>query len=330
MYRYSIIIAKHYYNYIIRLPMRNTKAKTYFKLTIVALLLVSFQIAQAETETVQPISTATNVPSVEATTNVAPVTPRLTPRKDALEVRKEIRAGAQIEKKEIKRIASSTKRMILNNRDGELKEAQGQIRAIRASTTEALRSIRASTTSALKINREELLKDIEAKREALKKQFEVKFEIKNGKKIEKKTEKKERLEKKAEEKVKKTLENIYTRLSNRLAELVKIETKITERINVLKAKGVNTTTSSTLLISAHTALTKAQIDVEATKSIAIEQTATSTSKEILKSLVQSAEVSIKTTADAYKKVAESLRIEAKTSGSNTATSTSSSTVSVTQ
>lgn len=183
--------------------------------------------------------------------------------------------------------ATSTKRMVL---------PPG---AIRASSTIDLKALRASTTIAIKGSREEFQKDIQARREALKKQLEARKVEKN--------EKKQKLDEKKKNVVNSALKNIYDRLQNKIAQLANIDARLNAKVAELKAKGNDTSTTTAFLVSAKVALEKAQIDVDATKALSAEQTATSTSREILKSLVKTAEESIKSAKDAYMKAGMSLK-----------------------
>lgn len=249
---------------------------------IFALILGGFQVVQAETD-IRP-------------TGVPPLPPKPALRKEAAEVRKEIRNDAQEVRKDIRQTATSTRRNIIQTGKSKAEDIREDLKANRASTTKALRENRASTTAAIRANREELRGEIKEKRDELKKKLET-F----------KKEKKQKLDDKKKGVVNTALKNIFARFSERIAQLTNINSRLRAKITELQAKGTDVASTVTLLTSAKTALEKAEVDVEATKTLASEQTATSTSKEILKSLVNTADESIKSAKDSYKKVGESLR-----------------------
>lgn len=236
--------------------------------------------------------------------------PKPTLRKDAAADRKEIRATAQTERKDIRAIATSTRRTIMQAgkdaaknireeaKDGLMNRASTTkaLRDNRASTTEALKGNRASTTEAMKANREAMLKEIKVRQDALKKQIEAK-----------KGEKKQKLDDQKKAVVAGALQNIFKKLIEKTAKLAVIDGRLNAKVTELRIKGTDVTTEASLLVDAKALLEKAQVDVEATRTLASQQAATSTSKEILKSLVNTAQASIKTAADAYKKVGENLK-----------------------
>lgn len=205
--------------------------------------------------------------SAEGTVRVAP---KVTPRKDAREAIKDIR-----------QTANGVRKDIMQNR---------------ASTTKALRDNRASTTEALKANREAMIKEVKDRRETLKKQLEGR-----------KNEKKQKLDDKKRTVVNTALQNIFKKLTEKIARLTNIDSRLNAKVVELRAKGTDVSTAVNLLATAKLTLEKAQVDVEATRAIATEQVGTSTSKEILKGLVGTAETSIKSSVEAYKKAAENLR-----------------------
>jgi chromosome segregation ATPase len=148
--------------------------------------------------------------------------------------------------------------------------------------------------------------DIKEKRDELKKKLETL-----------KKEKKQKLDEKKKGVVNTALKNIFARFSERIEQLTNIDTRLGAKTTELQTKGTDVTNTIALLTSAKTALEKAKVDIEATKTLASEQTSTSTSKEVLKSLINTADASIKSAKDSYKKVGESLRpfLEGSTSTS---------------
>ena len=115
-------------------------------------------------------------------------------------------------------------------------------------------------------------------------------------------------------------------LNNQLDRLSKADARIGEKLDSLKAKGVDVSASSAQYIVAQTALAKAKVDVEATSSLSTEQAGTETSKETLRSLVKTATDSIRSAGAQYKEVIKllpkgSAKAEVKVE-TNTSTSTS--------
>ncbi len=117
-----------------------------------------------------------------------------------------------------------------------------------------------------------------------------------------KAEVKVRLEANAQERVKKLLANIFNMLSNQINRLMRADERIGEKIDDFKLKGVDVTLAVAQYTKAQTALAKAKIDVQATNSLSIDQTSIATSKDTLRSLVRTAEESIKAAGREYMKV----------------------------
>lgn len=107
----------------------------------------------------------------------------------------------------------------------------------------------------------------------------------------------------AKARVEMKLGKIYERLMNRVDRLTKIDAEITKRLSVR----TNTATALSLQAAAQTALAKARVDVEATKAMSSVELNATTSKEVLRGLVNTAETSIKATGEAYKKVVEAMK-----------------------
>lgn len=111
------------------------------------------------------------------------------------------------------------------------------------------------------------------------------------------------LEEEAKVRVVVKLDKIFDRLTNRLDRLTKIDAEITKRLSTR----ANTAPVVSLQVSAQTALAKAKVDVEAAKAAAVAEVKTTTSKEVLRNLVKTAEASIKTAGEEYKKVVEEMK-----------------------
>lgn len=171
---------------------------------------------------------------------------------------------------------------------------------------DGLREIREEKIEALKENREEMKSALEDRKKEL-------MEKREGRKDERKT----KLAEKSKEIVKKALERIFNHLNTRIEKLVSVDTKIAAKLSDLQATGVNTSTSVTLYTAAQLNLTKAKTDVEAAKVVALEQTATSTSKEVIRSLVKTAEDSIKTAGESYRAVLKDIKVISPTASTTT-------------
>jgi hypothetical protein len=213
-------------------------------------------------------------------------------RKDAKTDIKNMRGAAQAERKDIRQMGSSTRQSIMEERGTSTR----MLRDNRASTTEAMRDNRASTTASIQANREALMKNIQDRRDTLKKQIDAK-----------KGEKKQRLDDKKRNTVNTALQTIFSKLSAKISRLTSIDNRLNSKIAELRTKNVDVTEAASLLATAKVSLAKAQVDVQATRSVAIDQAATSTSKAILQGLITTAETSITASAEAYKKVAQSLK-----------------------
>lgn len=279
---------------------------SFIGIIVLAFVFSGFQTVKAETEDRQSES----------------VRPISTPRAQ------EIRKDAQADRNDIRQVATSTRRNIIQtsretaenireeNKDArkDIIEANGRstttsalLRAQqftanaerkenRASTTSALKENRAAAITAFKANRTELKNDIQEKRDELKKKIEAR-----------KNEKKQRLDEKKRENVVKALENIFKRLDGNVEKVVTIDGRLTTKINELQVAGTDVSDATALITSAKEALSKAQIDIAAAQALANEQAATSTSKEILKSLINTAEESVKSAVSSYRKVAEGIQ-----------------------
>ncbi len=140
-----------------------------------------------------------------------------------------------------------------------------------------------------------------------------------------KEERKMKLEAKAQEKVKKSLMKIFKNLNNQIDRLSKVDVKIGERIKALKESGADTSAQEAQYAKAQTALAKAKVDVEAANSTSTDQVNGTTSKETLRSLVKTAEESIKIAGKEYMKIIPTLpEVKVKTevdAKSSTSTST---------
>lgn len=120
----------------------------------------------------------------------------------------------------------------------------------------------------------------------------------------------------AKARVRQHIENIYKRLSHHLDMAVEVDGKIAARLTLMSENGIDTNAAETQFKKAQEALEKAKADVAATKSLASDQTATTTasvSKDALKNLVKTAEESIKAAVKEYRATIEIMRLDVKSS-----------------
>lgn len=269
--------------------MKHIKKIHFIKISSLTFVTASFALAA-----VASVASAADV-NVRASTsvNARPLPPKIAP----------IRQGAADAQKDIQQSARTNRLNIIQNsentsRDGRM-ERREDLRQLHASTTAALQANRASTTAAIKALREGFLKDIKARKD----------------------EKKKKLGEEAQGRVQKILGKIYNGLNAQIARLTRVDTWLKDKINTLRSQGKDVTTATSLLVAAETAFAKAKVDVEATSVVAREQSATTTSKEILKDLVNKAETSIKAAAKSYKAVAENIKpmLEINVSASSSTT-----------
>jgi len=203
-------------------------------------------------------------------------------RDDRMEARKEIKAEARDDRKEI-RI--------------EVK-ASGQIGA--STTRAALQENRQMMLKALRENASTTREEIKAKREELKVKLEARREeIKN--------EIKKRLDDNAKNRIEKRIENVYGSFSNRIERLVNADAALTAKVNASQSEGVYLETTISLLTTAQGLLSKAKLDVEATKGIVIDELTTETSKEQIRLIIKTANESIVAAAKAYKDAVQNYR-----------------------
>ncbi|MES2985988.1 MAG: hypothetical protein V4686_02590 [Patescibacteria group bacterium] len=189
---------------------------------------------------------------------------------------------------------------------------------VQASTTVNVKGPRMEMKQELKAERAETRADIkelrtEAKAEIKEKMVEMKATLKEAKA--------KKLDERAKVRVEARLNRIYTHLAKRITHLVKVDAEITKRLSTRVASSSVTT----LHMAAKTALVQAKLDVEATKASSTVALNATTSNAIFRSLVETAEASIKTTAEAYRKIVPALaklpkiQVTATTTASTTIT-----------
>lgn len=270
--------------------------------------------------------TTTNTAVVPATNAVSGLenTKRPVPalRQDLLEAQKNARAKA-LEQREgvlqtaketrsgIKEDTKATIKDIRTNNPGQPGEVRTQVKELRdqaleqmkenrTNAKEELQTIRATKVEALKENREKFQTDLEVRKK------EIQAQVAEQKKVTQ--EKRVKLQEEAKAKVQDRLKTIFTRFENTLQEIAKTDAKIVTRINTLTQNGGDTGAVSVQLKTAQGALEKAKSDVAAAKAVATSETNTTTNQETLKSLVKTAEDSIKLAGGEYRKTINLLRM----------------------
>lgn len=119
-------------------------------------------------------------------------------------------------------------------------------------------------------------------------------------------EQKIKLETSASKRVTTNLQKIFSSLAARVARVSSADTKISMRINEARLAGVNVATTTTLFIKAQETLGSTRVTLEAAKQEALAQATSTTSRDIIYSLVKTAEESVRAAATAYVNVIESL------------------------
>lgn len=175
-----------------------------------------------------------------------------------------------------------------------------------------LKDNRQNVVEALKDNAEDRKKAVEARRLELKSQID-KIKAAN------KDARMKKLDEKAKERVGNKIGSIYKGLEERVARLTKIDAELSARIATAANAGNDTSAAAALLTTAQAALTKAKTDVEATKVALAAEANASTSKEAIRTLVKTAEDSIKAAGEAYKKVVEAVKALPRPEGPATTT-----------
>lgn len=202
-----------------------------------------------------------------------------------------------------------------------IREAREEIRDERS---KARAEVRSTTTSAEKVKeiQERVKADIESKKAELKAEVQ---KIKNANKaIQVK-----RLDDKAQGRIARELGIISNKLNQRISRLSRVDSEITRKLNAL---ALFSTTSAEAIASLRASqkvsadlLLKARVDLDAARTTILAETSTTTSKEVLRSLVKTVEASIATAAESYRKlfsaVSSAVRSERPISVRATTTST---------
>ena len=251
--------------------------------------------------------------SADATTNV-PVQKNIDIIKNSLESRKAIINKVKEESSSIRQDFKNQVQTIKDSASLTATEKQTQLKDLINKKIEDIKAIKDTTIADLKANVEQRVAALKTNIEARKAELEKKI-------IAKKDEIKKKLESKAQERIKKLLDNIYGKLNNKIEKLSEIDAKILAKINTAEVNGVNIAAAKAQYTVAKAALDKAIVDLSATKTASIDQTAIQTSKDTLRSLVKTAEDSIKAAGAEYRKIiplitpATDTKVETETSSS---------------
>ncbi len=123
-----------------------------------------------------------------------------------------------------------------------------------------------------------------------------------------------KLDTQAATRVRTNLVAIYGKLSQKINRLSRIDSEITRKISAVAVISSSTASSSAFVASlnesqkkAKALLSQARIDLESTRVVALSEIATSTTKETIRSLVSTAETSIKVAAEAYRKILTTIK-----------------------
>jgi hypothetical protein len=188
------------------------------------------------------------------------------------------------------------------------KEARTDVQTIRQDRREDVKEIResrdgkrtASSSAEIKTIREEARVKVEARRADLKVEVQAIKASSSAARTKK-------LDDKAKLRVQNTIDAVYKRLITSVNTLTKVDGEISRRIASSTKSSSELATAVTLQTTAKDLLAKAKVDVEATKATASAEVNASTTKEVIRALVKKSEVSIKTAAEAYKKVSAELK-----------------------
>jgi DNA repair exonuclease SbcCD ATPase subunit len=208
----------------------------------------------------------------------------------------QIRAEAQDERQQIRDTFKSNM-SIIKNSSSTSDEKRDERKAEVEKRNILLRATATSTRAEVKEIRADILKKVQERKDELRSELKVKLATK-----------KQKLQDAAIKRIQNRLANVYERLHERIQNLVTVDAKLTDKINALTNTGTSTANMQTLLATAKSTLEVATTDVAATKAISEDQlSASSTSKEALTALITKAQTSVKSAAEAYRKVVQALR-----------------------
>jgi hypothetical protein len=196
-----------------------------------------------------------------------------------------------------------------------------EIRDIRREGVQDVRTIRSSASSSEKSKalRDEMKAQIEVKKIEIKKEVE---EVRGAYKeaVQK------RLDEKAKDRVQSRLDEIFKKITQNLNKLSKVDSEVLRRVKQISSKTdlVSAETIASLNASYTTAnalLVKAKADANVTKTTIATEISTTTSKEVIRSLVAQTDLNIKNVAESYKKIIDSIKDIRKSIESATSTTT---------
>lgn len=231
------------------------------------------------------------------------------PRVEARMEREDIRQDARKEAEDIREDTRKEIRQVRVNASSTSSSTRSQVNALRKDGKEQLEENRRERAEALKENKEELKNKIEERKANLMTQIKAW-------KTERKDERQKKLDSSAKERVADRISAIFTRLNAQLDRIAKVDTRLAEKINAHATAGHDTSTAASLLVTAQTSLTAAKAAVSAARTTATTEVNASTSKDVLRNIVKTAEVSIETTGAAYKKVVEAIALLPKLSATS--------------
>lgn len=197
---------------------------------------------------------------------------------------------------------------------------RGERREMRQEDRKERMEVRQEARGEMKDNRAKIQADLKVKFDA--RRVELKANM-DAMKVKVKDERAKKLDEKAKDRVEMRLGNIYKRLSERVTNLTRVDAGVTKRLAAYNAAQVNVASVVALQTSAQTLLAKARLDVEATKALSQSELNATTTKDTLRALVNTAETSLKTTHESYKKVLDALKAlpKLKMQATTTATTT---------
>jgi|GEM_PF-6621621 len=172
-----------------------------------------------------------------------------------------------------------------------------------STTKDAIMADRKARVEALKENQAKFKTAMEARRKELSAKLKENKEARSVK-----------LEIAAKQRINVQLGNIFNRLNQHLEKTIAIDARIAERLNAMDEEGKNVEAAAEQYVKAQAALGKARTDIAAAKALTSEQTATTSpavSKEALRTLVKTADESLKAALVEYRKVVELLKVSVR-------------------
>ncbi len=197
---------------------------------------------------------------------------------------------------------------------------RGERREMRQEDRKERMEMRKEAREEMKAEHAKMQADLKVKLDA--RRVELKANM-DAMKVKAKDERAKKLDEKAKERVGVRLANVYKGLTARIGHITQVDAGITKRLAAYTAAGTSVVSVTALQTQAQALLAKARLDVEATKSLSEAELNATTTKETFRSLVNTAETSLKATHESYKKVLDALKAlpKLKTQATTTATTT---------